>query len=213
MKAYFCFILTNLFVIIVTSKSTTTIINSTKVSTSANTTLKTPVNSSMSALCKAEITRKNLIAQLTTAGQKTINQLLVDVQFTTGVSIQHLISSIHTQFSSNVSKIMNSSDSSRMVQLSQLLCFGNATCGAGPLQSVCSIQTRVDALVSSFSAVNRDSISHILSVYIGGLKAYNGTVLAIVGYFDAAHLKNLRQTENATILNGILPYSYIYSFY
>ena len=123
MKTHFCFILTNLFVIIVTSKKTTTIINTTKVSTTASTTLKTQVNSSASALCQAEITRKNLIAQLTTAGQKTINQLLVDVQFTTGVLIQHLISSIQTQFSSNISKIMNSSDSSRMSQLGQLLCF------------------------------------------------------------------------------------------
>jgi hypothetical protein len=100
-----------------------------------------------------------------------------------------------------------------MSQLGQLLCFGNATCGAGPLQSVCSIQTNVGTLVSSFSAVNRDSINQILSVYIGGIKAYNRTVLGIVGYFDAAQLKNLRQTENATKLSEILPYSYIYSFY
>lgn len=186
------------------SKMTTThVSSSSKVSSS---TQKSP-------LCQAESARNNLILKLTPSGQNATWQMLRDVQVTTGILMQPIMHLIFEAYASQIKQILSSSDSSRLNQLGGLLGFHNASCGFGPIQNMCLLQTNVTTLVSSFSTEHRQTVEKIVSSLVYELKAFNTTILGIVKYFDTNLIVNLSKNENSTLLNDILHYSFIWNYY
>ncbi len=169
-------------------------------------------NFPLSPVCQAENSRNNLIAKLSPAGQKNIQLILMDTQYTAGVFIQPYLNLTYLLYSTRINQILNSTDASKMVQLGDLFCYNNPLCGTGPVKSYCAIQAAVNNLVNSFSSSNIQTAVDLVNAFVYGLKSYNDTVLNLVNYFDSTQMANLLVTENPSVLNALSAYSYIYNF-
>jgi len=141
-----------------------------------------------------------------------VTKYILDVQFTLGASVQTLLNFIGTVYFAGIYQVANTTDYPKLVKLGELLGSNNVSFGAGPVQDVCALQASINNLVASFLPSNQPTVQGMVSTYVGGVKALNGTVLAIVNYFDAATLNYLGNTENTAVLNALLPYQFIYNY-
>ena len=174
----------------------------------SSTTTKIP----LSPVCQAENARNSLIALLSPAGQKNIEEILMDTQYTAGVVIQPNLNLNMVTYNATIRQVLNSSDASKMVQLLNILCYNNSLCGAGRVQSYCTLQSAVANLINSFSTPNLPIAVQVANIYISTVKAYNITVLNLVNYFDAIQKTNLQATENPSVLSALSAYSYIFNY-
>lgn len=174
----------------------------------SSTTTKIPI----SPVCQAENARNSLIALLSPAGQKTIEEVLMDTQYTAGVVIQPYLNLNMVTYNATIRQVLNSSDASKMLQLLSILCYNNSLCGAGRVKSYCTLQSDVTNLINSFSTPNLPIAVQVTNIYISTVKTYNTTVLNLVNYFDAVQKTNLQATENPSVLSALSAYSYIFNY-
>jgi hypothetical protein len=165
--------------------------------------------STPSPVCEAQKQRDALIQQLSPVDQNITKQIIQDVQFTAGAVIQIVNEYIHEKYSYEIEQILNSSDSSRFMELAQLLGYNNSYFGSGPIQDVCALESDINDLVNSFSEDNKLTVQLIVSTYVSGLKSLNSTVITIVDHFDYIDEANL---ANNTLINQLKQYQYIYNY-
>jgi len=151
-------------------------------------------------ICNWQTKRNNLISQLTTQGQQTANQILVDLQKVTFAGIQPVYAYISTQVKKEINQINSTSDASKLILLGSIYGVGNSSAGVGPLRDSCQDAKNVAAVYSSFSKQNQAAAMKIIDAINTGIVTAFPIFAAINNFQDASLITQLQKTENMTIL-------------